>query len=413
MPTEIDPMLTVSKPVKTKGKIGSKQSRAAAGKKLGMETPDDTPRVTFRCPTCGCEYKKQKGNFYASKSSLYANNNGYVTICRTCCEGYYFKLMDIFNSDGRKAVELLCALMDLFYSDTIYDQAAKDDGTGTTLIARYIMKMNLSGNSSKGTTYLDTILNTIDRKSGIFGHASDDDDTDLELTPEESQVIDRPVCNWSESDVQNKKFVVSTCGYDPFDYAGMSDDDRRNCYNILASYCESDDVNEDGHKLQSVIQIAHTEFQCNKINEIVNTELLKSSPDDTLIKNLSMTKGTLLNSISTMAKDNGIASAYNKSQSASKSTLSAKIKEMNSVGFDDAKVNKFTIETAEAMKQIADLSNQSIMEQLAWDANDYTKMIKEQREALVDLNQKFDALSEENRLLKNQITTYRKREANE
>ena len=56
------------------------------------------------------------------------------------------------------------------------------------------------------------------------------------------------------------------------------------------------------------------------------------------------------------------------------------------------------------MKQIADLSNQSILEQLTWDANDYTKIIKEQREIIVSLNERLDTQNEENRLLKNSLS---------
>ena len=71
--------------------------------------------------------------------------------------------------------------------------------------------------------------------------------------------------------------------------------------------------------------------------------------------------------------------------------------------FKNIEVNLFDINTSQAMKQIADLSNQSILDQLTWDANDYTHMIKEQREMIVSLNEKLDAQTEENRLLKNQI----------
>ena len=79
------------------------------------------------------------------------------------------------------------------------------------------------------------------------------------------------------------------------------------------------------------------------------------------------------------------------------------MKEMVLNGFDDVKVNLFDIETSEAMKQIADISNRSIMEQLTWDSNDYTEMIKEQREKLLMLQYENGELKEQNRILQNQI----------
>lgn len=69
------------------------------------------------------------------------------------------------------------------------------------------------------------------------------------------------------------------------------------------------------------------------------------------------------------------------------------------------KVNLFDINTSDAMKQVADLSNKSIMEQLNFDANDYTEMIKDQREMIRNTKSKLDTVQEENRLLKNKISS--------
>ena len=43
------------------------------------------------------------------------------------------------------------------------------------------------------------------------------------------------------------------------------------------------------------------------------------------------------------------------------------------------------------------------MEQLTLDSNDYTEMIKEQREMITKLQEDTDILAEENRMLKNKI----------
>ena len=46
------------------------------------------------------------------------------------------------------------------------------------------------------------------------------------------------------------------------------------------------------------------------------------------------------------------------------------------------------------------MSNKSILEQLMFDENDYTEMIKEQRILIDDYKNKYQKLEEENRLLK-------------
>lgn len=233
---------------------------------------------------------------------------------------------------------------------------------------------------------------------------------DNQLSKTDDEIKEELEAKWSKSDKQNMNFVISVIGYDPFENCGMTDNDRKYCYNILAGYCDSDGIQEDGHKIQSVIQITQSQLQCRKIDEMINAELLKTRPDDKRIKELTATKKQLLDSIAKIAQDNNLSSAYNANSNQGANTLSYKMKEMLRNGFDDVEVNLFDIKTAESMKQIADLSNRSIMEQLALDANEYTEMIKEQREMIINFQEENDRLKEENRILQNQIIEMKKKQ---
>lgn len=205
---------------------------------------------------------------------------------------------------------------------------------------------------------------------------------------------------WSRADKQNMSFVINTVGYDPFEDCNMSDNDRKNAFNILAGYCDSDGIKEDSHKLQSVIQLAQIQIQCRKMDELINAELSSSSPNEDAITKLSTTKKNLLATATALAKDNNISSNYSKNSSKGANTLSYKMKELADNDFEAIKVNLFDIKTSEAMKQIADLSNKSILEQLDFDSNDYVEIIKDQREMIIALTTERDALAEELRLLK-------------
>ena len=77
------------------------------------------------------------------------------------------------------------------------------------------------------------------------------------------------------------------------------------------------------------------------------------------------------------------------------------MKEMEENDFEAIKVNLFDIKQAEAFKQIADLSNQSIMDQLTFDNSDYSDIVKEQRELIQKYETELDTYKEENRILKN------------
>lgn len=206
-----------------------------------------------------------------------------------------------------------------------------------------------------------------------------------------------------KKDKQNMKYVTSMIGYDPFDDIGLDDYDRKYCFNILAGYCDTDGIVDDGHKIQSVIEMTMLYCQCRRITEQMNIELSKPEVDDAKVQKLTTSKTSLLSSIATIAKDNNIASNYNKNSKQGKSSLSSKMKEMEENDFEAIKVNLFDIKQAEAFKQIADLSNRSIMDQLTFDSSDYSEIVKEQRELIQKYETELDTYKEENRILKNKL----------
>ena len=220
-----------------------------------------------------------------------------------------------------------------------------------------------------------------------------------ELGKTEDEAKEEREAKWSRADKQNMNYCISVCGYDPFENCGMTDLDRKYCFNILAGYCDSQGVSEDGHKVQSVIQITQSQLQCRKLDEFINAELMSQSPDESRIKNLSTTKKQLLDAIAKIAQDNNISSAYNQNSKKGMNTLSSKADN----GFESIYVNCFDIETCKAMEQIAEISNQAIMNELCLDSSDYSDMVKEQRGMITELDKKAKALEEENRILKNRI----------
>ena len=215
-----------------------------------------------------------------------------------------------------------------------------------------------------------------------------------------------PPVRFSKADRQNMNYCISVVGYDPFLDCGMSELDRKQCFNILAGYCDADGIRGDSHKIQSVIRITQSQLQCQKLDEMINSELSSQLPNEKKIKDVTEAKSKLLASITQIVKDNNIASAYNKNARPGMNTLSAKMKQMGDERFEEIKVNLFDIKTSEAMKQVADLSNRSILDQLTFDANDYTEMIKEQRELLRSYESELARVTEELRLAKNRLAEY-------
>ena len=328
-----------------------------------------------------CEKEKTDKSFYLVKwSPIWKSTGGRCLVCHTCMDNF---MEDYSKRYGERfAVKVCCHILDLPYCDKVYNTVIEKNNTFK--LGLYTRQINLGQNMMQ--SFMNSMLN------GEIANAADDIKQEEALTAE-----------WTESDVQNRNYVISVCGYDPFAGSDLSETDRIRCFNILAGYCDIEGVAEDNHKIQSVVQLTQSQLQCRKIDECINNELLVKNPDETRIKNYTAAKTQLQSAIAKIAQDNNISSAYNQTSKRGASTLSAKMKEIAEKGFESIYVNKFDIETCEAMKQIADISNRSIMDELTFDANDYADMLKEQRVKLVDAESKIDELTEENRKLKNRI----------
>ena len=123
--------------------------------KIEKIKPDEEGR-TYQCVCCGKDYKRQRNNFAPTKSPLYAGNNGYVPICKSCTDKYYYQLVDFFSGNEEKAIERICGIFDWFYDDDAV-AASRRISMDRSRISIYPAKMNLSQSASRGTSYLDYI----------------------------------------------------------------------------------------------------------------------------------------------------------------------------------------------------------------------------------------------------------------
>ncbi len=160
---------------------------------------------------------------------------------------------------------------------------------------------------------------------------------------------------------------------------------------------------EDGFKLQAVVEIVAGFNQIDKINQAITSitnDTKKMSSNSGGIKTLVETKKSISSSLVNLAKENGISAKHNNEKSKGAGTLSGIMKTLQEKGIEEADINSYDINTAEGIRQVADLSNESILKQLQFDENDYTQMLVEQRELIQELDSKSKNLEEENRLLK-------------
>ena len=367
------------------------------------------------CSSCGKELPLNAG-FYSSKSPLFAVD-GKINICKECFISNALN-KETGEIDELKFKNLLRRTDFPYYRDNLQSatlQYSKEHGYvleddvkyhGADIIKLYMKNVNSLRQLSTKSFEDSEKDGFIQKRSTVLKNANADikmlnniqKQKSTATSDEESEDI-----KWTKKDKQNMKYVISTIGYDPYEDVGLSDADRKYCYNILSGYCDTDGISEDGHKMQGVIEMTMLYCQCKKITEAMNVELAKEDVDDAKVSKLTSSKSSLLSSIATIAKDNNIASNYNKNSKQGQSSLTSKMKEMAENGYRDIEVNLFDIKTSEAFKQIDKLSNENIANQLTLDNNDYSEIVKEQREELLSATNELEALREENRILKNKI----------
>lgn len=350
---------------------------------------------TYVCLSCGGEYTALTGNFYKSpnNSPLWLANGGYAPICKNCIDKFRATLYERYKSE-EYAMKVICHYMDWYFSSDALAALAKNTQQFTP--GMYSRLVN-NTTQHKGKTFINCIFDGELNKSNIVAEKN-------KTLDGEPKAISPLEVKWDDKDEKNKKYVIETYGYDPLeDMVEATLMDKKYCYNALSGYCDTEGISEDGHKMMCCVSMVKTFLQIKKLDEEINRVSNDYDIDDAKLKNLMTSKKQALDTVTNLAKDNNISSQWNKNVRAGQGTMSDKIKEMYENGFEPSRVNLFDIKTCESIKQTADLSFQSIMEQLQLDENDYTRVIKNQRELIQDMTNELDKMKEENRQLRNEV----------
>ena len=331
-------------------------------------------RHVITCVCCG--KPKYEDYFLTSKYSyVYGGIWNKVPVCKECLDSLYKRYA--LKYEPMACCAAIASIMDIPFNEAFAHTCIED---GRLKIGNYAKGQNLL--IMKDKTFIDSIA------GGEFFDTKDKLKTEVERL-------------WEPQDKRNKRFVVTKFGYDPFESFGFEDADYRTAFNITAKYLEDESILQDAHKMQSLITMVVTIIQSNKVETLLTYQYKNIRPDVAEIKTLTATKKDLQATISKLAEDNNISSKYQKENKSAQSHLTAKMKEMSNAEYWESKPNMFDVRTSAAMRQVADLSHQSILEQLELTDSDYAQMVKEQREKIKELQEKCDRLEEENRNLTN------------
>lgn len=377
----LDPNVSAaSKSTTKRARVNAKGEVTRAVKsKLDVST---LPKL-YKCECCGkIRLDDAKSIFFKTPQSvLHDGNDGYAAICVECCDRLYKEWTTTFK-DQKFALLLVCSLIGAYFNERQYDALLQKSDDQSVPLGGYLRSIN--GTQFKQKTFLSYLTELHNRNEAF------DDPGHLRSLVEGS---------WSAGDHRNKQYILQTLGYDCFDDETYTSEDRRFLYNTMSGYL-SDDVLEDPHKIQAVINMCKTYLQLAQINMLINRQMKSIDPDMAVIKRMADTKTGLQHSINEIAKENAISAIGSGKKNKSTTALTAIMKEMLDNGIDEAKANVVSAKMVSTYQTIASVNAKGLVEELQFTGDEYAKMVAEQSVIIRDSDQKIMELEEENRLLK-------------
>ena len=357
--------------------------------KKSMATNEEAINEKYLCYCCG--NKKARSNFYTSTDPF--NSVGVTPYCKECLEKIarnYNNNYKEFGDVTKASLMNACERADVPFIETLWESSYNEVNNSslekpkTNVWAAYIKNVKMK--QYNGLRWKDS---DIFKDGGVNVKSDAEDKIASTMTPE---VLDEYKTN--------KRDIVRLIGYDPFANYPV-DQDLPVLYAQLISFIDEETKN-DGMKMNAVIQIVQAFNQIQKLNDAIN-ELLsdtkKLNSNNGTIKQHSDTISKLLSGANALAKDNGISVNFNNSKSKGQNTLTGKMKELDLIGFRDAKINMYDIDYCKGMQQVAEISAKAQVDQIGFDENVMLEISNIRRELVDDLQKQRDKAVERARLL--------------
>lgn len=365
-----------------------------AGKAMGKSAPKKSMATTkdpvpeYVCPHCG--KLKKKSEFYVSTDP--AVIIGVAFPCKDC-SGNIARRYDMRTGEYSDMTEssLKSALM---YLDKPFIrklwQSAYNEVHDETLSKP---KKNM------WTSYIKNVT-SLDQYKGLRWRDGDFDEKNAEVQQVPIHSEERDVNPEVLSELEkNRRDVIRLIGYDPFEKE--TPEDQPLLYAQLIGYIDGDGNNDDMTRVLDCIEMVRGYLQMQKVNDMAAKAFvnLAQTGQSGEIKNYMDTKKKLADVISQLAEQSCISQKHNKNSKKGENTWTGKIKMLKDLNLREAENNGFDIGTCRGMQQVLEISDASIMKQLALDESEWSDMVAEQRQKIVSLQSERDIYKEINRIL--------------
>ena len=368
---------------------GRKKTTSSTAKAKSTTTP------SFLCSYCG--QTKKKTEFYVSSDPMV--KTGVTHMCRDCARKIarnYNPRTGIYGECTRMSTQEALERLDKPFMENVWVSAVAEYNNGGIASPWESYIRIISGPAFETMRWKDGDIYSAFRenaKKDAFDAVSSFQNLEMPVVSKDTEI--------DEQYKKNREDVIRLIGYDPFDKE--AEEDKPLLYSQLIGYLDtSGDSNDDMMRISSAISIVRAFSQSAKIDDMLS-DIFKNPQKATssvgTIKSLQDAKKNANKMITDLAAESCLSLKNSKNASKGENTFTGRTKKLKDMNLREMENNAFDIGTAEGMRQVADISNASILKQIHLDENDYTEMLGQQREMIVNLQRLADENAEKARIL--------------
>lgn len=365
----------------------------SAGKKT-TSNKNIIEKKSYLCPYCG--KTKKEDDFYVSTDPRVLT--GRTSMCKDCVQKIAFNWDENRQEMGtptKKSVMDALEYIDRPFLESLWNSSYHE----------WLNPDAKRKRKSIWDTYIKNVsminYNGMRWRDGDIFHTYIEDAKQIANMEASQEATQSTLSNSQEVNDEfekNKNSVIRLLGYDPF--LSEKIEDQPLLYSQLIGYLDAGgDGNEDMMRTSSAITIVRGFLQQAKLDDKLAKVMANSSANPTEMKTLLDAKKNLSATISQLAEQSCLSLKHNKNASKGENTWTGKIKKLKDLNLREAEVNGFDIGTCRGMQQVLEISDASIMKQLALDESEWSDMVAEQRQLLIKVQNERDLYKEINRIL--------------
>ena len=339
-----------------------------------------------------CDAHKKKEDFYVSTDPMI--QGGVTPICKLCARKIACRVDkngDLHEPTKESVIEALRYLNKPFL-EVLWDASIQESQNLT--LGR--TKTNAWTSYSKNMQMVQYVGLTFKDSDMFKEKIVYEDEKSTQQIVEEHNGLDT-----YDSYIKNKEDVKRLLDYDPFEKEPVAD--QPFLYSQLLGMLDaSEDANEDMMRVSSAIEIVRNFLQLQKINDSlakIMGDFSRIQDNSATIKSLQDSKQKLSSMITNLAAESCLSLKNSKRQVKGENTWTGKIKRIKDLNLREGEMNGFDVGTCRGMQQVQEISDASIMKQLALDESEWSDIVANMRVENQRLRKEKESYKEINRIL--------------